>query len=69
MNYFNIRFFSSIFQKLHSADMNFADALKLINLKQVGRAHSAIDGAKSLVKMVKNLCDRGVEFDRLTDWR
>lgn len=49
--------------------MNFADALKLINLKQVGRAHSAIDGAKSLVKMVKNLCDRGVEFDRLTDWR
>lgn len=61
--------FSILFQKTYLVKTTFAEALKLINIEQVGHAHSGIDDAKTLAKMMKHLYERGVNFGRVTDWR
>lgn len=58
----------SVFQKKFDGTYNFAEALKFINVEQVN-AHSAIDDAKMLAKMVTHLYNRGAQLLQVTDWR
>lgn len=48
---------------------NFQEALDVINVKQTGNAHSGIDDARTLSKMVLNLYHSGAIFNHVTDWR
>lgn len=65
----SISTFIPIFQDTYSVKTTFGEALKLINIEQVGHAHSAIDDARSLAKMIMHLYNRGAAFRRVTDWR
>lgn len=62
-------FLFSFLKKTYLARMTFAEALNVINIEQVGRAHSAIDDAHSLAKMITHLYHRSPRFGQVTDWR
>lgn len=58
------------FQKVYPGKFTFDEALKHINISQAGQAHSGIDDAKTLAKMMIKLYKvRPSFFDRATDWR
>lgn len=63
----SIFFFST--KRKHPGRYTFQEALENINIKQTGTAHSAIDDAKTLAKMVSNLYQSGAKFSEVTDWR
>lgn len=48
--------------------MPFSDALKQIGVEQTGQAHTAIDDARNLAKMVMRLNAMGADFTRATTW-
>ncbi|XP_055299820.1 ERI1 exoribonuclease 2-like [Sitodiplosis mosellana] len=58
-----------IFERKHPGRYTFQEALDFISIKQTGNAHSAIDDARTLAKMVLNLYRSGAEFHKVTDWK
>lgn len=56
-----------IFQRTYPGRYTFAEAMKHINIEQVGNAHSAIGDAKTLAQMLIHLYRRGANLTKVTD--